>query len=57
MNKELKEKIKENFLLKEKHLSPYACLDSDAIRLEDEDDVSKEQACIALAFIAYLCLV
>ena len=37
MNKETLEKVKENFLLKEKELSPYACHDSEAIRLEDED--------------------
>ena len=29
---------KENFLNNEKHLSKYACLDSDAIRLNEEDD-------------------
>ena len=37
MDKELLEKVKENFLLKEKDLSPYACKDSDAIRLYEED--------------------
>ena len=37
MDKELIEKVKENFLLKEKELSPYACHDSDAIRLKEEN--------------------
>ena len=37
MDKEILNKAKENFLLKEKDLSPYACHDSDAIRLFDED--------------------
>jgi len=37
MNKELIEEVKENFLLKEKELSPYACHDSDAIRLKEEN--------------------
>ena len=32
------EKAKENFLLKEEHLSKYACLSSDAIRLREDDD-------------------
>ena len=32
------EKAKENFLLKEKNLSSYACLSSDAIRLKKDDD-------------------
>ena len=37
MDKDLINEVKENFLLKEKNLSKYACHDSDAIRLEDED--------------------
>ena len=37
MDKELIEKVKENFLLKEKELSSYACHDSDAIRLKEEN--------------------
>ena len=37
MNKELISEVKENFLLKEKELSKYACKDSDAIRLKEED--------------------
>ena len=37
MDKEIIKKVKENFLLKEKELSPYACKDSDAIRLVEED--------------------
>ena len=37
MNKELIKEVKENFLLKEKELSKYACHDADAIRLIDED--------------------
>ena len=38
MNKELLDRIKENFLSKEENnLSPYATKDSDAIRLVDED--------------------
>ena len=38
MDKELIKEIKENFLLKENNLSEYACKDSDAIRLIEEDD-------------------
>ena len=38
MEKEILEKVKENFLLKEKNLSKYACKDEDAIRLVDEID-------------------
>ena len=38
MDKEVIEKVKNNFLLKEQNLSPYACHDSDAIRLFPEDD-------------------
>ena len=38
MDKEILNQVKENFLLKEKHLSRYACKDKDAIRLIDEDD-------------------
>ena len=38
MEKEILEKVKENFLLKEKNLSIYACKDEDAIRLVDEND-------------------
>lgn len=37
MDKDLIMKVKENFLLKEKELSKYACHDSEAIRLNDED--------------------
>lgn len=37
MNKDLILEVKENFLLKEKNLSKYACHDSDAIRLFEED--------------------
>jgi len=40
MDKEMLEEVKKNFLLKEKELSPYACKDSDAIRLVDEDNSS-----------------
>ena len=37
------EKAKKNFLLKEEHLSKYACKNSDAIRLrEDDDDIRPE---------------
>ena len=32
------QEAKKNFLLKEEHLSKYACLSSDAIRLREEDD-------------------
>ena len=38
MDKEMLEEVKKNFLLKEKELSQYACKDSDAIRLYDEDN-------------------
>ena len=38
MEKEILEKVKKNFLLKEKNLSKYACKDEDAIRLIDELD-------------------
>ena len=38
MDKEMLEEVKKNFLLKEKELSQYACKDSDAIRLIDEDN-------------------
>ena len=39
MNKEVLDRIKENFLLKEENnLSPYATKDSDAIRLVEEDN-------------------
>ena len=38
MDKEMLEEVKKNFLLKEKELSPYACKDSDAIRLIEEDN-------------------
>lgn len=42
MNKEQLEQFRENFLLKEKDLSQYACHDSDAIRLKDEEDLDDE---------------
>lgn len=42
MNKEQLEQFRENFLLKEKDLSQYACSDSDAIRLKDEEDLDDE---------------
>lgn len=35
---EVFEKAKQNFLLKENHLSKYACKSSDAIRLRDDDE-------------------
>ena len=38
MDKKLINTVRENFLLKEKELSPYACRDSDAIRLYEEND-------------------
>ena len=38
MDKKLIEEVKENFLLKEKELSPYATRNEDAIRLVDEDN-------------------
>jgi len=38
MDKDLILEVKENFLLKEKNLSKYACRDCDAIRLNEEDD-------------------
>ena len=41
MDKEVIEKVKDNFLLKEQNLSPYACHDSDAIRLFPEDDCNE----------------
>ena len=37
MDKDLIKEVKENFLLKEKELSKYACKNEDAIRLYDED--------------------
>ena len=41
MDKEMLEKVKSNFLLKEKNLSKYATRSGDAIRLKEEDLVNE----------------